>query len=255
MYKFQIASDLHIDINHPQKFSSILEPSAPYLILAGDIAEAISSDYRNFLKYCDDNWELVFLVAGNHEYYQGSIERTDQKLKLFENDFDNLHILQRDKYLMEDEKIRILGTTLWSYIPPKAQKSVYSFLNDYQMIDYLNHKTISIGDTNQLFYMNYRWLSEELKKDEEYQTIVVTHHAPTFKNTSAPIYRDQMTNYAFANSLDNLFPGVDLWIHGHTHYNHCDQYGKTMVVANQYGYELECPDYRKDMVVEVKKFE
>lgn len=57
---YQINSDLHLEVG--QQYSSILIPaSTPYLVLAGDIGRL--ADYLTQI----EQFELVFLVLGNHE--------------------------------------------------------------------------------------------------------------------------------------------------------------------------------------------
>ncbi|KAK7605630.1 hypothetical protein BKA81DRAFT_226280 [Phyllosticta paracitricarpa] len=61
--KFQIVSDLHLEVG--QQYSSFDIPaSAPHLILAGDY-----DAYLGFLRRQTEQFETVFLVLGNHEFY------------------------------------------------------------------------------------------------------------------------------------------------------------------------------------------
>lgn len=87
-------------------------------------------------------------------------------------------------------------------------------------------------------------------------TVVVTHHAPSFKCLE-PRYQAMQGNHvnaAFASSLEHLMgPGVPLWIHGHVH-NSVDMDIKgTRILCNPRGYagvELN-PDFDPAFVVEV----
>lgn len=66
---FQILSDLHLEAG--QQYSSFkIPPSAPFLILAGDIGRLIDYDaYAAFLAKQTAQFERVFWVLGNHEFY------------------------------------------------------------------------------------------------------------------------------------------------------------------------------------------
>src|SRR3954465_12501273 len=65
----QILSDLHLEVG--QQYGSFkIPPAAPYLILAGDIGRLIDYDaYLGFLAIQTTNFDKVFLVLGNHEFY------------------------------------------------------------------------------------------------------------------------------------------------------------------------------------------
>ncbi len=85
--------------------------------------------------------------------------------------------------------------------------------------------------------------------------IVMTHHAPTTKRTSAPEYEGSAINCAFATDLDHLFAApVRAWFYGHTHYSNDQNFNGVRVVSNQHGYFMhkEHTGYRKEMVVEIK---
>jgi len=69
MYRFQYVSDLHLEF---RKKVLRIPPVAPFLLLAGDIGYPCRSLYREFLRYAAHDFEKVFLVAGNHEFYQGA---------------------------------------------------------------------------------------------------------------------------------------------------------------------------------------
>jgi predicted phosphodiesterase len=80
---FQVLSDLHLEVG--QQYSLFDFPAAaPYLILAGDIGRF--KDYNallNFLTAQTERFRLVFLVLGNHEFYESPHSKTlDLALKM-----------------------------------------------------------------------------------------------------------------------------------------------------------------------------
>lgn len=68
-YKFQYMSDLHLEVG--QQYSTFdFPPTAPYLILAGDIGRLIDYDkLLLFLTKQTSRFDAVFYVLGNHEFY------------------------------------------------------------------------------------------------------------------------------------------------------------------------------------------
>jgi hypothetical protein len=54
----QIYSDLHLELT-----TSVpkITPRAPYLFLAGDISRFSYPSFKEFLKYCNQNWEKNIL--------------------------------------------------------------------------------------------------------------------------------------------------------------------------------------------------
>ena len=62
----QIYSDLHLELTKtiPQIF-----PRSPYLFLAGDISRFSHPSFKEFLEYCNENWQKTFYVFGNHDYW------------------------------------------------------------------------------------------------------------------------------------------------------------------------------------------
>jgi hypothetical protein len=50
----QIYSDLHLELT---KSIPKIEPRCPYLFLAGDISRFSHPSFKEFLTYCNENWE------------------------------------------------------------------------------------------------------------------------------------------------------------------------------------------------------
>lgn len=76
-------SDIHLETRteHNRVGSSIINPTKPILILAGDIGKP-ESYLKDFLQYCTENWKHVLYVAGNHEYYGGIKENITRSVIL-----------------------------------------------------------------------------------------------------------------------------------------------------------------------------
>ena len=69
---FQIASDLHLEFRG-ENFRGLFKPSAPILLLLGDICAcgtiADFKIYKAFIEYIAPKYKLIMHVPGNHEYY------------------------------------------------------------------------------------------------------------------------------------------------------------------------------------------
>jgi Icc-related predicted phosphoesterase len=70
------------------------------------------------------------------------------------------------------------------------------------------------------------------------QYVVVGHHCPS-ESSVADVYKGNLLNAAFRSRLDAFIeqrPQIQLWLHGHTHYNFDYEIGTTRVVCNPRGY-------------------
>jgi len=84
-FRIQVVSDLHLDVNPRRNVKYNINPSAPYLALAGDIAELKNCHILfPFLMEMCNKFEKVFYVMGNHEYYTNKFEIHSTKEKLLE---------------------------------------------------------------------------------------------------------------------------------------------------------------------------
>lgn len=68
VFTLQYASDLHLEMLKTIP-DNLIVPSAPYLALLGDIASPFKPHYYNFLAQMSQQFRMVFIIAGNHEYY------------------------------------------------------------------------------------------------------------------------------------------------------------------------------------------
>ena len=135
---FQILSDLHLEVN--QQYSSYEIPAcAEYLILAGDIGRLTDyNDYRNFLQKQTDRFRSVFLLLGNHEFYNETFDTGIEMAKQLEEDpaFDGrLIVLHQKRYDVPGSNVSILGCTLWSKVPqerPKLSSQKWKIFKEFQ---------------------------------------------------------------------------------------------------------------------------
>jgi len=68
-FQFQLVSDLHLEYYDKIKFDDFIIPTAQNLIIAGDIGYQHLDNYDIFMQLCSESFDKVFIVLGNHDYY------------------------------------------------------------------------------------------------------------------------------------------------------------------------------------------
>ncbi|ROV90800.1 hypothetical protein VPNG_09839 [Cytospora leucostoma] len=246
MARIQVLSDLHLEAG--QQYASFSFPvSAPWLVLAGDVGKLIHYEaYSDFIFQQTQRYERVFLVLGNHEFWGLDHQTGTEKARelVMEPQLGGKVILLHRNQWDDPEtgsKLTILGCTLWSHIPDDARDIVRSKVNDFKHME-----GWSVDKHNEQHVKDLRWLEDRLEDlattAPERQVLVVTHHAPAMKGTSAP--RNESNPWSSAFSTDVLgdekghWTQVRAWIFGHTHYSTDYVVNGVRLLANQRGYVL-----------------
>lgn len=237
-------SDLHLEVG--QQYQTFDFPVAGnFLILAGDIGRLTDYEgYRVFLERQVQRFAKVFLVLGNHEFFELGYEEGISKAEQLSQEpslQDKLVLLNQQVWVDETSGAIIMGCTLWSSVPDSARDMVESKVSDYKKIS-----GWSVDKHNQRHAKEAAWLGSELASLSNARAhvvggrdvLVVTHHAPSLTGTSAPEHANNPWTPAFAT---DLLPGlntdrVKTWVFGHTHHTtelFCDG---VRLVANQRGY-------------------
>lgn len=232
MNSIQLISDLHVDREQDGEIIKIPKLK-PKIIVGGDVAELDQPNFLLQMKYFSDNWEHVYYIRGNHEFYGLSYDETIEKSEKLLGEFNNITILDRTVVRLEDNQY-LLGCTLWSYIPKEHEQFISNYIRDYRMI-----KDFSIEFQNELHRRDKDWLLETIRQvrteNHKNKILVVTHHAPVFAKTSHPRYVKTASQYAFATDipLDN----VNYWLFGHTHFNITRRVGNTIIASRCFRHE------------------
>lgn len=288
----QVASDLHLEFL-PDTFNDwgrLLVPRAPVLALAGDICTpayaAQLAKLQRFLAWCAGRFALVLYVAGNHEYYSpGRHPKTVPEIQALLHDlcgqWPNVRFMHKQALIINNDTVRILGTTLWSAMPPTPELriAVANSMNDYRRIHVpepaalvSKRRLLSTWDVNTWHTEERWWLEEQIAAAAacNQTVVVITHHTPSLVGTSAPptMYAGGLggteaggsggdaaaaaTAWAYSSPLDHLLCApVKAWVFGHTHYTTRRLLPSgTLLVSNQRGYDssLSTP-LLKDCVV------
>ncbi|OJJ55558.1 hypothetical protein ASPSYDRAFT_158431 [Aspergillus sydowii CBS 593.65] len=250
----QILSDLHLEIDQ-QYLAFSIPAHAKTLILGGDVGRLVDYDnYRAFLQKQTDQFETVFLVLGNHEFHNLSFEEGIQKARELEQEpcFNGrLILLHRRRHDIRDPDsgccVTVLGCTLWSDIPEEARDIVR-----YKISDFTKITDWSVESHNAAHEKDVTWLLDEIRcvqrENEQVRNeidkksiLVVTHHAPCLKRTSAPQHENSPWRFAFGTDiLRNITDtsGIKAWAFGHTHFTTEFRENGVRVVSNQRGYVL-----------------
>lgn len=223
----QYLSDLHLEFPRNSIFfkeNPIIKKS-DILIMAGDIMN-IHQKNEYFLDYISREFEQVYWIAGNHEFYGSTIPDGESYELLFR---DNVMLLNNTSKVI-NETIFIFST-MWTNIKPDIAFMVKENLNDFHHI-----KNMTIAKYNYLHDISMNFIGGELKKQHN-NKVVVTHHVPTFFNKN-PEYNNFLDAAFYVENFDFIYDyKPDFWIYGHNHYNvEPFKINETTLLTNQFGY-------------------
>lgn len=244
-----LMSDLHLEFHDATipDFSVV----APILILAGDIGRPDIPSLQAFLLGQCQKFEHIFFVAGNHCFYQGEYEDRLKQLQQLDNLHPHIHFLHNKSYLLPN-KVRILGTTFWQYVPPEKADRHSQRLNDYRYISTIvndegenTERVITVDDTNKWHEQQHTWLVQQIKEARENgeHVIIITHHPPSINDIRSLEYKIKKHRQA-----DSENP-VRLWIYGHTHKSNDNQRNSIRLLSNQRGYPGEHCGFNPNMKI------
>ena len=225
----QYISDIHLEI---RSGTPNIKKLAENLVLLGDIGDPLSKKYKRFISECSKNHKNVFLLYGNHEYYNNDIKYNansaitmGEKNKYFNNCPYNVYNLNNKVYYLNDNNdifyepiancVKLIGTTLWSDI----SNDTVNYLNDYRKI-YKSEKTLlTPEDTRTFFKINKSFILDELKKEQDIPTVILTHHG--VNDLCNGKYINSTNKSGFTTNIPELsnFNNVIACINGHTHSN------------------------------------
>jgi predicted phosphodiesterase len=257
--KIKVVSDLHLefsDVNIPNNGCDVLILSGDILLasplhdFSADIPDtdikshrhAQAIRFRNFLRYCSEDFPNVIYIAGNHEFYHGKFYQSLDILREECAQFANVHFLE-DKSVTIDDTI-FVGGTLWTDmcdLDPMTMLFSEQRMNDYNLIknDHNGYRAISAKDTA----MRHRKTLEHIRvvvdnAPYDMKIVVVGHHAPSFQSVDKR-YKGNSINGAYASDLTNFIldrPRINVWTHGHMHSRNDYMIGPTRIVCNPRGY-------------------
>ena len=270
--KIQLLSDLHLE-SHPLCFPKPAA-GAELLVLAGDVGS-----YQQGSRLADGDFGLtrfsprqgwpvpVLYVPGNHEYDNLDYDETHARLR---ETCERLGITWLEREVLVRGGVRFIGTTLWTdfdalALPPgeppaelaqalKLRHKAFRAANYYltKAATRRRGELMLSEQWRELGLQCQQWLRERLDEPFEGTTVVVTHFAPTLRSAD-PRYGLVPGTAGFCNSLDELLPKAQWWLHGHLHCQQDYVAGGCRVVANTLGYAVkgEQEGFREDLVLDL----
>lgn len=243
--KLQLVSDLHLSQPELDGAYQLPKTDADVLVFAGDIANGMQRAIGWVERQVERLGIPGVFVAGNHEYYRGVFPDALTQARAVVRNHVDLRILDCEQTAIGD--IRILGCTLWTDFllfgadeKDDARSAAEMVLADYQgTITVGNGEFLRADDTQAAHRRARQWLETQLAAPWSGKTVVVSHHGP-HRQLAHPAFGNHATA-GFVSHLDELIARyhIDLWISGHTHYNHDLVDAGTRFVGNQRGYAIE----------------
>lgn len=232
--RIHILSDLHNELR-------VYQPApvdADLVVLAGDIDVGAAA-----LDWAREAFRVpVLYVPGNHEYYDGHLERTRQAICAAGD--ERVRMLDFDMALVGG--VRFLGVTGWSDYAAtgdavQARQVARQRMQDCRRIRCGDDERLADPeDFARLAKRARDWLRSNLARPFPGPTVVITHHAPSLRSIEGHPHAGTPLDASFVNDWEDLMgAGVQLWIHGHTHYAVDYRIGGTRVLSNPRGYAHE----------------
>jgi predicted phosphodiesterase len=276
--RIQLFSDLHLE--RDPDFRPMIAADTDVIILAGDIGS-----YQSGSRLRDDDFGLgrfspassghsraaVLYVPGNHEF--DSLEYDEAYARLRAT-CERLGITWLERQVVTIDHVRFVGTTLWSDFEALVgkdddlTKQMQQRTKAFRAANYYLSKNTTLKAGEPVLAEQIRdmalecqqWLRDALATPFGGKTVAVTHFAPSLISAD-PRYGRTAGTAGFCNALDDLFPFVDVWMHGHLHCPNdytvrgsgLDQPWECRVVANPLGYvsKGEQEGFREHLVVEL----
>jgi hypothetical protein len=141
----------------------------------------------------------VFLVLGNHEFYGISriegleLAKSLEREPILKGKFVILHGARVDL----DPNNTVLGCTLHTHVLPEARQIVEAKVKDFKRIS-----GWTVDDHNSEHNLDVEWLRNQIdsvrqEKNRSHRVVVITHHAPSIRETSNSTEVDSPWSSAF----------------------------------------------------------
>lgn len=252
--KIQYLSDLHLEFYRPEiipHFLARIPQEGDVCVLAGDIGYPFQSSYELFLKGMHEKFEHVFLILGNHEFYQlrenkgKSVTEVIEHVQkiISENGLSHIHFLHNSHYDLGE--YRFIGSILWSEIQDPRYLS-----NDYDTV-----YAFGIDEMNAMHHESRAYVDDAIQEAETEgkRAVLITHYLPSFKLNHPKYAQQYKYHQCFSSHSDDLIrsPPVVAWIFGHTHTVIQEEIAGVPCVANPFGYPRENNQISFDKILEI----
>jgi hypothetical protein len=156
--------------------------------------------------------------------------------------------------------VAVLGTTLWAPcgVGTPDEWRIANAMRDFSVIRtpappppgmtrFEGLRTLQPSDAHALHQQAVEWLKEELPRHQ--RVIVLSHHAPCMQSAAGIFYNTMWLDSAYASNQVDLIlanPQIEVWCHGHSHWDVDYKIGETRIIANHRGYPTESTFKRFD---------
>lgn len=253
LMKIKLLSDLHLE------FGGMDPGSGDVLILAGDIVNVKEMHegtpqgkyYLKFLEKCANNYNRVFMVLGNHEFYFGSLDNTASRLKTL-IDVKDSNITLLDNECVTYEGVNFIGGTMWTNYDCENEDKMFiglKAMTDYHVIEQEDGKLLP-STTVKMHKETLEYFNSKLRELDG-PTVVITHHAPHPTSLSGD-YVDDNLSAAYHSDLNEFIgthkDNIEVWCHGHIHHTNDYNVAGVRILSNPRGYKNynENPDFNPD---------
>ncbi len=260
--KVKVLSDLHLEFQ--KEGDQDFDPgTGEVLILAGDICDAMAfvhrcdedlkKRYLRFFKRCENGYDKVFYVMGNHEHYNSVFTETANILR--ENLPEGITLLDNQSEFYNGW--HFVGATMWSDFGkgnPECMTAAEDGLNDYNYIfqssparDTIDADFIAAENENTVTWMR------QCLPTLNGPVFVITHHCPTFQSIDEDYTGSEVVT-AYASDMTKFIEGyenVRIWTHGHVHSSKFYKVGNCSVMSNPKGYpgKGSNPNFKWDFAI------
>jgi len=198
------------------------------LALLGDIGNPFEESYTVFMRQVSLNFQKVFVILGNHEYY-GNVDMhlVIQKVKKILEQFSNCYLLDRGTYNLTDNTV-LLGCTLWSNI----EETTFTLMNCNG-----NIKDFDIDTMLTLHFIDRNWILEYLKSTDK-KVVILTHYA-SHSRMNGDYAKSDFTSAFLTDIREFHCRNVIANASGHVHSNVDFYQDGTRYISNCMGYQDE----------------
>jgi len=257
--KIRLVSDLHLSelIGTIYLLPVLSDDSQTILIIAGDLSEFNKpSTYLPFLDDVAKRFMEVFIILGNHEPMGSNIDDVSYEKVIKKQNYHNVHT---NKLIMKNEKIAIIGRTLWTSFDdenPITELKSYLKLKDFKRIKIgKNDRKLTVKDLLDLHYKQKKELFDEIDEyiEKGYTIIAVSHHHPSLKSLN-PKYGTHAFNHDLATNLEDKIkkrPEILYWFCGHIHKRISYIIGDTKLECNPKGHPDEVSGWNPKLYFDI----
>lgn len=221
------------------------------LCVAGDVDDGPTGINTHLIALRQKTQATIVAVMGNHDYYHRDLTPTtiqDARRNLP----GRVNLLENQT--LEMDGLRILGCTLWTDADRGRLAGNALAMLDYSYITDADGNLIEVQHTLDVNQASQEWLATELAKPFAGKTVVLTHHAPSFRSQH-PRYKASPLSSFFCCDLEHLIEQhqPELWLHGHLHEPVDYRIGTTRIVSNPRGYMDERPPFYTPQFIDIQE--